>query len=311
MGGNAAELVAFFAIREGSCRCRNAKTRSGYSTRAPASRKWSQDVFGLTVRREDHAAEVDQRPGLRAGRQDARGRRRRALPRPRRPLRYRLRQTSPFIRDTGPAEFVVLAFSPDGKSLCAGAPLRSGLPVRRRHRERKRTFETKGLVAVTFAGDGALVAGACVNEHNSDHIKRDVKIWNTQTGNVVHTIPEARGPIAFSAGGKLLAGLPRRTLRSRCGTSAPRSRNASSATSRASVASCSLRSARMPDCWPSWNRTPRPNGRKCSCGGPIRGARLPKVADGPSVQVSFSRTADAARRHCEGRPDVDLAKIPR
>ena len=101
------------------------------------------------------------------------------------------------VRDVGRSDFVVLAFSPDSKSLCAGARFGPAYLFDVATGERKRMFETKGLTAVAFAGDGTLVAGACVNENNSDHIKRDVKIWNTETGKVVHTIPEARGPVAL------------------------------------------------------------------------------------------------------------------
>src|SRR5262245_21769613 len=109
------------------------------------------------------------------------------------------------VRDVGRSEFVVLAFSPDGKSVCAGARFRPAFVFDATTGERKHKFDTKGLTAVAFSGDGALIATACADEHNTDNIKVDVKIWNAQTGKLVHTLPEARGPVAFSADGKLIA----------------------------------------------------------------------------------------------------------
>src|SRR6266850_1350627 len=78
-------------------------------------------------------------------------------------------------------------------AICAGARFGPAFLFDVATGERKRMFETKGLVAVAFSGDGTLVAGACIDEHNSDNVKRDVKIWSAQTGKVVHTIPQAGG----------------------------------------------------------------------------------------------------------------------
>src|SRR5262245_32683520 len=77
------------------------------------------------------------------------------------------------IRCIGLSEFVVLAFSPDGKTLAAGAPFGPGFLFDVKTGERKHKLDTKGFVGVAFSGDGTLVAGACVDEHNSDNVKRD------------------------------------------------------------------------------------------------------------------------------------------
>jgi WD40 repeat protein len=306
--GNAADLVAFspstnaLAVAERASKVRVVDPSSG-------KEKWSQDVFHLTVGKKSTPLRMIYAVAFTSdGKTLAVGG---GVLYHGHVVLFDAASGKPahIIRDVGPSEFVVLALSPDGKTLCTGARFGPAFLFDVQTGERKRMLETKGLLAVAFSADGILVAGACADENNSDNIKRDVKIWNTETGKVMHTIPEAGGPVAFSPDGKLIAGLAgeRSLALWEVGAQKPKRVLGDIADKQRAVHFTFSPDARL---LAVVEQEAKGAQQQVVLWRTDTGKRLPKVADGPSLQVSFS--ADGKMLHVAtpaGVRNVEIAKI--
>jgi WD40 repeat protein len=108
-------------------------------------------------------------------------------------------------RDIGRHQRVALAFSPDGKALCAASLLGPAVLLDARTGEPRRTLAAKGVEAVAFSPDGKTVAGGCRDATDSDKVLSEVRLWDAGTGELLRAFPRGRGAVTFSPDGKLLA----------------------------------------------------------------------------------------------------------
>jgi WD40 repeat protein len=108
-------------------------------------------------------------------------------------------------RDIGHLQWVSLAFSPDGKALCAGSLGGPATLLDAGTGEVKRVLEAKGIKSVAFSPDGKWVAAGCQDATDSDHVREEVRLWEAGTGKQVRALPQGRGAVAFSPDGELLA----------------------------------------------------------------------------------------------------------
>src|SRR5262245_13838311 len=108
-------------------------------------------------------------------------------------------------RDIGPQHGVSVAFSPDGKALCAGSPGGPAVLLDAGTGEVRRTLAAKGAESVAFSPDGKRVAAGCRDATNSDNIRTEVRVWDAATGKLLRAFPRGRGAVAFSPDGEVLA----------------------------------------------------------------------------------------------------------
>jgi WD40 repeat protein len=107
-------------------------------------------------------------------------------------------------RDIGPQQRVTLAFSPDGKTLCAGSLGGPAVLLDAGTGQTRRTLAAKGVEAAAFSPDGGRVAAAC-RDATGGEVRAEVRLWDARTGKLLRTIPQGRRTVAFSPDGKRLA----------------------------------------------------------------------------------------------------------
>jgi WD40 repeat protein len=108
-------------------------------------------------------------------------------------------------RDIGYIHQVSVAFSPDGKTVCAGVAGAGATLIDSRTGEAKRRLEANGVTAVVFSPDGKQVAAACQDARGRDKGGHEARLWDAETGKLLRALPDASGAIAFSPDGKMLA----------------------------------------------------------------------------------------------------------
>jgi WD40 repeat protein len=108
-------------------------------------------------------------------------------------------------RDVGGTESVCLAFSGDGKTICAGDAFEVARLLDAKTGESKRALDASGVTSVALSADGKLVAGACKVTGGGEKVRREVRLWDAESGKLLHALPDASGAIAFSPDGQTLA----------------------------------------------------------------------------------------------------------
>src|SRR5262249_45041848 len=108
-------------------------------------------------------------------------------------------------RDIGSQQQVTLAFSPDGKTPCAGSLLGPAVLLESGSGTVRRTLAAKGVESVAFSPDGKLLAAGCRDATDSDKVRAEVRAWEARTGKLLRSFQRGRGAVAFSPNGKLLA----------------------------------------------------------------------------------------------------------
>ena len=108
-------------------------------------------------------------------------------------------------RDVGKHHEVCLAFSADGKTLCAGTAHGPAKVFDAETGRLLHTLEAKRVAAVAFSPDGKRIAVASLGSLTEDKPKSEVTIWDAEAGKMLRVMPGAGGPVAFSADSTLLA----------------------------------------------------------------------------------------------------------